>query len=151
MQRAALRAGAAAAALVWIAFLVHGGVRGVEHEGTVLPLALFLVEALLFGYAGFRVRRSGLGAKESAQAGALAGLLAELLAGFWRTVLLFLNHGYMTWLQGAKNPGAALTQMPWPPLTVLAALVGAVLAGVAIGAAAGAIGGAFAQPPQSAA
>ncbi len=142
--------GALSAALVWLVFLAHGGVRGTADEGTVLPLALFFLEALAYGYAGFRVRRQGLSPKDSALAGALAGLLTELLAGFWRTSLLLFSRSYMAWIQHAKHPNLALNQIPWPPFTVLAALIGVVLAGIAIGAAAGAIGGSFAEQPHSA-
>ncbi len=143
--------GIAAAVIVWTVFLVHGGTGGATGEGTIMPLAAFLGEALCYAYAGFRVGRQGMGTPQSAMAGAVAGLMAELLAGFWRTALLFLSGGYMSWIQSSNerfNP--AYLQMPWPPLSVLAALVGTVVAGIAVGAAAGAIGGAFAQRPGAA-
>jgi hypothetical protein len=148
--RAAWPMGLAAAAIVWIVFLVHGGAGGASGEGTIMPLATFLLEALCYFYAGFRVGRGGMAPAQSAIAGAVAGLMAELLAGFWRTALLFLNSGYMSWIQSSDvkfNP--AYLQMPWPPLSVLAALVGTVVAGIAVGAAAGAIGGAFAARPET--
>lgn len=145
--RIALSMGATAAALVWIVFIARGGASGAIHDGTVLPLALFLAEVLTQGYAGFHIRRAGLTAKDSAVAGALAGLLTQILSGFWRTSILFLSAGYMAWLQHTdKQANLALNALPLPPLTVLAALVGALLAGTVVGAAAGSIGGSFALP-----
>lgn len=139
--------GVSAAALAWIAFLGLGGALGAIREGTLVPLAVFLLSALAFAYAGFRARRMGLTAAQSAQAGALAGLMAGLLSDFWRTATLFLSQPYMAWIQTSPHPNAALARMPPVPITLLAALIGVTASAIAVGAAAGAIGGSLAEKP----
>ena len=144
--RSGLASGLPAAAIAWLLFLAVGGVHGMVHAGTVLPMAVFVVEAVLYGYAGFRLRRTGHDAGTAMLGGAVAGWTTALLAAFPRNALLMLSTDYMRFLQAApQHLGAGGLHMPWPPLTVLLALVGALLAGSALGAACGSIGASFAR------
>ncbi len=137
--RSGLASGLPAAALAWIVFIGRGGSRGMTHQGTMLPMVVFVVEILLYGYAGFRLRRAGNDRRTAMAGGLIAGWTAALLAEFPRGAILLLNHGYMRYLQGAL-PHAGNLSLPWLPFTVAAALIGALLAGSALGAACGSIG-----------
>ncbi len=144
-MRSGLASGLPAAALAWLLFLAVGGSHGMARMGTVLPMAVFVIEAILYGYAGFRLRRSGYDTGTAMLGGIVAGWTTALLAAFPRNALLMLSVGYMRFLQAAPHLGAGSPHMPWPPLTVLLALVGALLAGSALGAACGSIGASLAR------
>ncbi len=149
IERPALRAGIAsglpAAAIAWLLFLAIGGSRGMSRAGTVLAMAVFIIEAVLYGYAGFRLRRAGHGAHTAMLGGLVAGWTTALLAAFPRSAVLMLSQVYMRFLQAnPQHLSAGSLHMPWPPFTVLFALVGACLAGSALGAACGSIGASLA-------
>ena len=139
--RSGLATGLAAAAAAWLLFIGAGG-AGMRLWGTPAAIAIFLVEVMFYAYAGFRLVAAGHGREAAAQAGLVAGLAAALASGFPRTALLLLNQPYMQVLQHSH---AGHPHLPWPPLVVLYALLGAVLAGAALGAACGSIGGSIAR------
>lgn len=145
--RTGFAAGLPAAAVVWIAFIALGGSGGMRHVGALLPMAVFIVEVVLYGYAGFRLRQGGHDQLTAMQGGLVAGWTSALFAAFPRSAMLLLSTRYMAFLQGYN---AEHLYMPWPPFTVLLALVGALLASTALGAACGSIGGSFARPDRSA-
>ena len=144
--RTGLAAGLAAAAFAWIAFVGLGGSLGMARHGALVPMAVFVVEVLLYAYAGFRLRRSGSDQRTAVVGGLVAGWTNALLSGFPRSAILLLSHAYMKYLlYTSLGYTAGRLHMPWPPLTLLVALVGALLAGTALGAACGSIGGSFAR------
>ena len=134
--------GLAIAAVTWAIFLAGGGTTGMTVHGALVPIAVFTAEVLLCAGAGYRLRRGGLDGQAALRGGLVAGLTSALLAGFPRVAILLLSDRYLRYLAG---PHASRVQLPWLPLAVLFALVGAVLAGAVLGAASGAIGGAFAK------
>ncbi len=140
-QRTGLAAGLAAAAVAWIAFIGLGGSGGMPRAGTLPSMAVFLVDIVLFGYAGFRLRRAGHDQKTAVSGGLVAGLTSGLLASFPRSAILLMSRGYMRFLEAGATP-----YLPRAPFIVLVALAGAVLAGLALGAACGSIGGSLARP-----
>ena len=151
MSRSALAvgcyAGLGAALIDWAGFLARGGAGGAPHTGTFYSLGLFMAEFILFGLAGYLLRRQGKSTRESVLGGLVAGVVCGLLAEFPRTTILFSDPRYMRWIQHTRaifRPGQLFT--PWLSFGVLAALAGAVLAGIALGAACGAIGSSFFGP-----
>jgi len=145
--RTGLWAGLAAALVDWVGFLGHGAAAGAPKTGTFYSLGFFMVEFVLFGLAGYWLRRHGRSPSESVLGGLVAGLVCGLSAGLPRTLILFFHRNYMAWIQHAPVVvNAGPFRMPWAPLSVLAALVGSILGGIALGAACGAIGSAFWAP-----
>jgi len=141
----AVACGLAAAAVGWIGFAAVGGALGLERQGELVQLAIFLVQLAALAAAGFALRRAGQPFSTAALGGLAAGLVQAIAYGFPETSALLLNHAYMTWLQyTATHSNSRFLYLPHPPLTLLAALLGALLAGAVIGAACGSVGAAAA-------
>jgi len=145
--RTGLAAGLAAAVVAWTVFVGLGGSGGMPHAGSLPPMAVFLADIMLFGYAGFRLRRSGHDQPTAVLGGLVAGLTSGLLASFPRSAILLMSRGYMRVLQATpQHAGPTTLHLPSAPITVLFALAGATLASLALGAACGSIGGSLARP-----
>lgn len=140
--RIGVPAGLVAGTLAWAVFIAAGGSIGMRRFGTPAAVAVFLVEILLFAYAGLRHGRKSPERGAGMQAGLLAGIVAALASDFPRTALLLLSRPYLQHLQ--RLPPAHV-HMPWLGLALLSALLGASLAGAALGAACGSIAGSIAR------
>ena len=143
--RAGVLTGLAAALAAWAVFGAAGGSLGMHRLGAPVAIAIFVLEIVLYAYAGLSLGRHGHGSGAGAFAGLVAGLVAGLAADLPRTALLLLSRPHMRWLQHAA---VADVHLPWPGLALVAALLGASLAGAALGAACGSIGSTIAGPRQ---